>query len=150
MSQLAVENSFRKAKKYLNIKDYDNASKIYKDILNIYPKNIRAQNFLKNLNEKLFQIKLEEFDDFFSKNQFLEAEKKGDEIYKNHKEDVKFLRLFGTIKANLNKMEEAKEIFLQLLKSETNPYMTLKIWKCILFTKDYDQYIILKINERKS
>ena len=45
MSQLAVENSFRKAKKYLSINDYDNASKIYKEILNIYPKNIRAQNF---------------------------------------------------------------------------------------------------------
>ena len=45
MSQLAVENSFRKAKKYLSTNDYDNASKIYKEILNIYPKNIRARTF---------------------------------------------------------------------------------------------------------
>ena len=65
MSKLAVENSFRKAKKYLNIKDYDNASKIYKEILNTYPKNIRAQNFLKNLNEKLSQKKLDDFNNFF-------------------------------------------------------------------------------------
>ena len=45
MSQLAVENSFRKAKKYLRIKDYDNATKIYKEILNIYQKISELKTF---------------------------------------------------------------------------------------------------------
>ena len=85
------------------------------------------------------QIKLEEFKEFFSKNLFLEAEKKGNELYKDFKEHIPFLRQFVP-KANLNKIGEAKEIFLQLLKYETNPYMTLNnLGNIFYLQKDYDQ-----------
>ena len=46
---LSVENNLRKAKKYLERADFENAEKIYDQILKKYPSNLRAKEGKTNI-----------------------------------------------------------------------------------------------------
>lgn len=121
----SVESAFRNAKKFINKNDFDNASLIYKDILNKFPKNKRASDLLSNLKNTNVDKDIKAFEKLFSQGSLLQTEKEGEKLFQTYNNEIKFLRVFGTVKANLGKLNEAKKVFIKLLEIEPNPYMTL-------------------------
>ena len=120
----SLENSLRNAKKFIKIDEFENASEIYKSILIKYPKNKRVFDLLKSLKKNQFEVKLKKIDLHISKNNLLEAEKEGDELLLSHPNEIELLKIIGMIKGHLKKYDQAKNIFLTLIKIEVPSYMT--------------------------
>ena len=125
MINSSVENNLRNAEKFVKQNDIENASKIYKDILVKFPKNLRAINSLKKLKRNNFEKKLNELEHFLNNGQLELVEEKGKELFHQNGNSIKLLRILGTTKAELRKLKEAEDIFIKLLEIEPSPYMTL-------------------------
>lgn len=154
MLKISIDNVIREAKKFQNKNDFESATKIYNSYLKSYPKNIRIANMLQDVKKQKFKQELNEFNELFQSKIYLKAEKIGDELYKTFKNNIEFLRLYGTLKANLNKLNEAKEIFLILLSIEPKTYMTLNNLGNICYLEnDFDQatyYFKKSLKENKN
>tara|TARA_E500000178_G_scaffold356659_1_gene436754 strand:- start:12375 stop:14600 length:2226 start_codon:yes stop_codon:yes gene_type:complete len=140
MLKNSIENTIREAKRFQNKNDLEGAFEIYNSYLKSYPKNIRIAKMLQDVKKQKLEQDLNEFKELFESDIYHKAEKIGDELNKTHYDKIEFLRLYGTLKAKLNKLNEAKEIFLRLLNIEPNPYMTLNNLGNIFYLEnDYDQ-----------
>ena len=53
----ALEQSFKKASKFIDFGDNESAKQIYIDILNKYPMNLKASQYLNELNKNKFKSK---------------------------------------------------------------------------------------------
>ncbi len=120
-----VEHNLKNAEKFIKKDDIENASKIYNDILTKFPKNLRAIHSLNKLKEINLEKKIDIINNFYSNGKLIEAEIEGDKLLIEGKNNIKLLRILGTIKAELGKLKEAENIFYELLKIEKLPYMTL-------------------------
>ena len=125
MPNTSVEIAFRNAKKFINQNDFDNASMIYKDILKKFPKNRRASDLLSSLKNTDIEKNIKAFEKLCTHSSLIEAEKEGEKLFALYNNEIRFLSVFAAIKANLGKLNEAKEVFLKLLEIDPNPYMTL-------------------------
>ena len=140
MLNISIDNVIRKAKKFQNKNDFESATKIYNSYLKSYPKNTRIANMLQDVKKQKLKQELNEFNELFQNKIYQKAEKIGDELFKTFRDKIDFLRLYGTLKAHLNKFNEAKEIYLILLNIEPNPYMTLNNLGNIFYLEnDFDQ-----------
>ena len=111
-----VEHNLKNAEKLIKKDDIENASKIYNDILTKFPKNLRAIHSLNKLREIEIEKKINLIDYFYSNGKLIDAERESDKLLIEGKNNIKFLRILGTIKAELGKLKEAENIFYELLK----------------------------------
>ena len=101
----ALEQNFKKASKFIDFGDNESAKKIYLDILEKYPMNVKASQYLNELNNKgLFKTKtnlrniiINDIYKLYKDKNFEDALNKAFEIYPNNQTNAELNHLIGLI-----------------------------------------------------
>ena len=121
----ALEQNFKKASKFIDFGDNESAKKIYLDILEKYPMNVKASQYLNELNNKgLFKTKtnlrniiINDIYKLYKDKNFEDALNKAFEIYPNNQTNAELNHLIGLIQLELGNLDNS----ITTLSVETEP-----------------------------
>ena len=123
----ALEQNFKKASKFIDFGDNESAKKIYLDILEKYPMNIKASQHLNELNKSLSKSKtnlrnivLNDIYELYKNKKFEDALNKAFTIYSNDKSNAELNHLIGLIQLNLGNLDNSITYFKKAVESEPN------------------------------
>ena len=124
----ALEQNFKKASKFIDFGDNESAKKIYLDILEKYPMNVKASQYLNELNNKgLFKTKtnlrniiINDIYKLYKDKNFEDALNKAFEIYPNNQTNAELNHLIGLIQLELGNSDNSINYFKKAIETEPN------------------------------
>ena len=123
MNTLSIDNSIKKAEKFLKKSKYEAAKTEYSQILSKFPNNLRALNgmkrvstFFQNEKNKSFNKKFSILLNLYSKNQFEEVIKQGEAFLDDSNDRHLFFNIIGASYMGLENFEKAQENYLKAVK----------------------------------
>ncbi len=119
MSQFNVNNEIEKANKYQKKGNFDQAIKIYENIIVKYPKNTRASKALKEIKNNSLKSNLDSLIKLFNEKKFQEANKQGENLLKTYKDNHLLYNILGAINCQLNLFDSAVHYYNKSI--EINP-----------------------------
>ena len=123
----ALEQSFKKASKFIDFGDNESAKQIYIDILNKYPMNLKASQYLNELNKSTFKSKSNLrniiFNDIYKSykdKNFEDALNKAFKIYSNNQTNADLNHLIGLIQLELGNSDNSINYFKKAIEAQPN------------------------------
>ncbi|MDB3916729.1 tetratricopeptide repeat protein [Alphaproteobacteria bacterium] len=114
LNKLSLENTFLKAKSFENKKEYLEAKKIYQDILNVFPLNIRAKERLESLTKDLQNPPKKEINQlvtYLDQKKFLSVVKYAQNLIENYPDAFLVYNSLGLALYHLKKSDHALLMF---------------------------------------
>ena len=123
LANFSLDNSLTKAKSHIKKKEFLEAKKLYQEILNVFPKNVRAQKGLNTLESYVQNPPKEILDDLiktYNKNNFLLVLTKAQDLTQLYPQSFTLYNLLGLAFYGLRNLSEALLAFNKAISIKPN------------------------------